>query len=191
MTNAETRQGPDAEALMRRVLGIVEATRALPLSSSVRLDNKAEVVELLDEAINRLPEEVKAARWMLKERDEFLAKMGREGDEIVDAARRQAEQMVERTEIVREANHTARRTVEEAREEARRLRLEAEDYCDTKLASFEIVLERTIKTVAAGRERLQLIPSAVFDSDGRPIAGVEPGEDTLGGEDAFFDQDRS
>ncbi|MGI8751216.1 MAG: hypothetical protein ACR2MN_02685 [Acidimicrobiales bacterium] len=190
MTNTEPRQGPDAEALMRRVLEIVEGTRALPLSSSVRLDNKEEVVDLLDEAINRLPEEVKAARWMLKERDEYLAKMGREGDEIVDAARRQAEQMVERTEIVREAKNTARRTVEEAREEARRLRLEAEDYCDTKLASFEIVLERTIKTVAAGRQRLQLIPSSVFDSEGRPIAGVEPGEDTLGGEDAFFDQDR-
>lgn len=190
MTNTEPRPGPDAEALMRRVLEIVEGTRALPLSSSVRLDNKDEVVDLLGEAINRLPEEVKAARWMLKERDEFLAKMGREGDEIVDAARRQAEQMVERTEIVREAKNTARRTVEEAREEARRLRLEAEDYCDTKLASFEIVLERTIKTVAAGRKRLQLIPSSVFDADGRPIAGVEAGEDTLGGEDAFFDQDR-
>ncbi|MDQ6783761.1 MAG: hypothetical protein M3063_10025 [Actinomycetota bacterium] len=190
MTNAEPRQGPDAEALMRRVLEIVEGTRALPLSSSVRLDNKDEVVDLLDEAINRLPEEVKAARWMLKERDEYLAKMSREGDEIVDAARRQAEQMVERTEIVREAKSTARRTVEEAREEARRLRLEAEDYCDTKLASFEIVLERTIKTVAAGRLRLQLIPSSVFDAEGRPIAGVEAGDDTLGGEDAFFDQDR-
>ncbi len=191
MTSAEPPPGPDAEALTRRVFEIVDGTRALPLSSSVRLDNKDEVLELLDEAINRLPEEVKAARWMLKERDEFLQKMHREGDEILDAARRQAELMVERTEIVREAKSTARRTVEEAREEARRLRLEAEDYCDTKLASFEIVLERTIKTVAAGRQKLQLIPSTVFDAEGRPIAGVEPGDDTLGGEDAFFDQDRS
>lgn len=176
---------------MRRVLEILEGTRALPLSSSVRLDNKQEVLELLDEAINRLPEEVKAGRWMLKERDEYLAKMGREGDEILDAARRRAEQMVQHTEIVREARDTARHTVEASREEARRMRLEAEDYCDTKLASFEIVLERTIKTVAAGRQKLQLIPSTVFDAEGRPIAGVEPGEDTLGGEDAFFDQDRS
>lgn len=176
---------------MRRVLEIVENTRALPLSSSVRLDNKQEVLELLDEAVNRLPDEVKAARWMLKERDEYLAKTVREGDEIIDAGRRKAEQMVERTEIVREARSMARRTVEEAREEARRLRLEAEDYCDTKLASFEIVLERTIKTVSAGRQKLQLIPSTVFDSEGRPIAGVDPNDDTAGGEDAFFDQDRS
>lgn len=191
MTSTEPPPGPDAEALMRRVLEIVENTRALPLSSSVRLDNKQEVLELLDEAVNRLPDEVKAARWMLKERDEYLAKTVREGDEIIDAGRRKAEQMVERTEIVREARSMARRTVEEAREEARRLRLEAEDYCDTKLASFEIVLERTIKTVSAGRQKLQLIPSTVFDSEGRPIAGVDPNDDTAGGEDAFFDQDRS
>lgn len=189
MTDAEPRPGqPDAEALLRRVLEIIQGTRALPLSSSVRLDNKDEVLELLDEAVTRLPEEVKAARWMLKERDEYLKKMEREGDEILEAGRQRAEHMVERTEIVREARATARRAIEEGREEARRLRLEAEDYCDQKLANFEIVLERTIKTVAAGRQKLSLIPAAV-DADGRPVR-LDPADETLGGEDAFFDQDR-
>ena len=45
-------------------------------------------------------------------------------------------------------------TVESAREEATRLRLEAEDYCDQKLASFEIVLDRLLKTSQAGRKKL-------------------------------------
>lgn len=190
MTTTEPPTGPDIEAVLRRVLDIIAGTRALPLSSSVRLDNKDEVVELLQEGIDRLPDEVKAARWMLKEREEFLARMQREADEIVEVGRRRAEEMVENTEIVREARNTARRVIESAREDARRLRLETEDYCDQKLASFEIVLERTIKTVAAGRQKLSLIPSTVFDSEGRLIAGVEPGEETMGGEDAFFDQDR-
>lgn len=190
MTTTEPPAGPDIEAILRRVLDILAGTRALPLSSSVRLDNKDEVVELLQEGIERLPDEMKAARWMLKEREEFLARMQREADEIVEVGRRRAEEMVENTEIVREARNTARRVIEAAREDARRLRLETEDYCDQKLASFEIVLERTIKTVAAGRQKLSLIPSTVFDSEGRLIAGVEPGEETIGGEDAFFDQDR-
>lgn len=190
MTTTGPPPGPDIEAILRRVLDIISSTRALPLSSSVRLDNKDEVVELLQEGIQRLPDEVKAARWMLKERDEFLARMQREADEIVEVGRRRAEEMVENTEIVREARNTARRLIEEAREDARRLRLETEDYCDQKLASFEIVLERTIKTVAAGRQKLSLVPSTVFDSEGRLIAGVDPGEETIGGEDAFFDQDR-
>jgi hypothetical protein len=181
---------PDTESLLRRVIEIIEGTRALPLSSSVKLDNKEEVLELLDEACHRLPEETRQARWLLKEREEFLAKMQREGEDILLAARLQAERMVQRTEIVREAQMTARRTVEDGRDEARRLRLEAEDYCDQKLAAFEVVLDRTIKTVAAGREKLSMTPPPVNDGPGPIVAGSDL-EDTLAGEDAFFDQDRS
>lgn len=189
MSTLDPRTSVDTETLVRRVIELIEGTRTLPLSSSVKLDNKEEVLELLDEAVNRLPEEVRNARWMLKEREEYLHKTQREAEEIVEAARLRAERMVQRTEIVREAQHTARRTVEEARDEARRLRLEAEDYCDQKLAAFEIVLERTIKTVAAGRQKLSLTPAPVVGAD-NGIAGAVLTDDTLGGEDAFFDQDR-
>ncbi len=178
----------DTEGLIRRVIEIIDGTRALPLSSSVKLDNKDEVLELLDEAVHRLPDETRQARWMLKEREEYLAKMQREGDDIVHAARLQAERMVQRTEIVREAQSAARRIVEEARDEARRLRMEAEDYCDQKLAAFEVVLDRTLKTVAAGREKLSVTPPPIMDGPDVRVAGVDPDE-SLGGEEAFFDQD--
>jgi vacuolar-type H+-ATPase subunit H len=181
---------PDTETLLRRVIEIMGNTRSIPLSSSVRLDNKDEVLELLDDACQRLPEELKQARWMLKERQEYLDKTQREADDILEAARIRAERMVQRTEIVREAQHTARRTVEDARDEARRLRHEAEDYCDQKLASFEIVLERTIKTVHAGREKLSVTPPPPIEGPDTAIAGIDADDDTLGGEEAFFDQDR-
>jgi cell division septum initiation protein DivIVA len=180
----------DTEGLVRRVIDIIDATRALPLSSSVKLDNKDEVLGLLEEACHMLPEETRQARWLLKERDEFLAKMQREGDDIVQAARLQAERMVQRTEIVREAQMAARRIVEDARDEARRLRLEAEDYCDQKLAAFEVVLDRTIKTVAAGREKLAVTPLPIVEGPDTRVAGVEDGNGYVG-EEAFFDQDRS
>jgi cell division septum initiation protein DivIVA len=188
MSTFDAVAGPDAESLLRRVVEIIESTKTLPLSSSVKLDNRDEVLELLDEALQRLPDELRQARWMIKEREEYLDKVRREGDEIVQAARVEAGRMVQRTEIVREAQHTARSILEEARDEARRLRLEAEDYCDQKLASFEIVLERTIKTVAAGRAKLSAAPSVPADLAGNGIAGSDEDE-TIGGE-AFFDQDR-
>jgi vacuolar-type H+-ATPase subunit H len=181
--------GPDAESLLRRVIEIIEGTRTLPLSSSVKLDNKDEVLELLDEACQRMPEEIRKARWMLREREEFLARTHREADEILEAARLRAEQMVQRTEIVRQAEHTARRAVDNARDEARRLRMEAEDYCDQKLAAFEIVLERTIKTVAAGRQKLSVTPLPV-DGGPSPLGAAGTDDDVTGSEDAFFDQDR-
>ncbi|MGI8791572.1 MAG: ATPase, partial [Acidimicrobiales bacterium] len=124
---------PDVEMLMRRVFEIVSNAKSVPLSASVMV-TKDELLELLEDALERLPTELREARWMLKEREEYLAKVEREGNEILEAARVRAERMVERQEIVREARATAQRIVDKAREESTRLRLEAEDYCDQKLA---------------------------------------------------------
>ena len=149
---------PDTETLMRRVVEVVNNARPMPLSSSVLLNNKDEVIELMEDALERLPAELRQARWLLKEREEFLARTQREADEIIEAVRGQAGRMVQKTEIVREAQLHAQRVVDDANAEASRLRNEAEDYCDQKLAQFEIVLQRTIKTVTAGREKLQVAP---------------------------------
>jgi hypothetical protein len=174
-------QHPESEALLRRVSEMIAGARPMPLSSSVMI-NKDEILELLDEALERLPDELRAARWLLKERDEYLSKTRRDADDILDAARARAERMVQRTEVVKAAELRARHTVDAADEEARRLRLECEDYCDQKLASFEIVLERTLKTVGAGRTKLQ----------GNPLSGevpvVMPDDDEESAQ-AFFDQD--
>ena len=110
--------------------------------------------------------------------------MQREGDDILDAARARAERMVQRTEVVRAAQHTARRLVEDAEAESRRLRHEAEDYCDHKLAQFEIVLDRTIKTVQAGRARLHSAPIEEAQADPRFGGELEAAEEQAG----FYDQ---
>jgi vacuolar-type H+-ATPase subunit H len=182
VTLHETSEQPDTEVLLKRVVELINNAKSMPLSASV-LISKDEVVELLESAIEKLPDELRQARWMLKERQEFLDKVQREADEILEAARTRAERMVQRTEIVREAQHTAKRSVDTARDNANRLRHEAEDYCDQKLAAFEIVLERTIKTVQAGREKLSVTPLPPADGEIR----LEEDEAT---DEAFFDQDR-
>ena len=183
----------DAEALIRSALDMVQTAKAMPLSASV-LVSREELAEVLQAALDRMPDELRQARWLLKERDEFLAEKNREADILLEEVKVQAERMVQRTEIVRQANHVAQRILDDANEEARRLRYEAEDYADQKLASFEIVLDRTMKTVQAGREKLQV----------SPLPKVEIGEGgdtslaTVGGDgesqgvddpDGFFDQD--
>ena len=173
--------GPGTEMLLRRVVDVVNNTRPMPLSSSHLLNNKDEVIELLEDALERLPDELRQARWLLKERDEFLARTQREADEIVEVARTQAARMVQKTEIVREAQLFAQRTVDRPPTRPRRLRNEAEDYCDQKLAQFEIVLQRTLKTVSTGREKLQVAPlPEAIEGD---IDYAAPGDEGV------FDQD--
>ena len=174
----------DTEVLLRRVLDLVNSAPKMPLSSTVRLE-KDEIVEMLEEAIARLPEEMRQARWLLKERQEYLAKVQREGDEILSAARERAERIVQRTELVREAQRVASRTLEDANDEARRLKHEAEDYVDQKLASFEIVLERIMKTVVQGRQKLRVAPLPEASEGDQIAANAEPDSGEV-----FFDQDQ-
>jgi vacuolar-type H+-ATPase subunit H len=178
----EARLG-DSEILLRRVVDIIATAPSVPLSSTPRID-RDEVIELLEDALQRLPEEIRQARWMLKERQEFLEKTKREADEVLTAARQQAERMVQRTEVVRAAESRARQVVESAEEESRRLRNETEDFLDQRLASFEILIDRLQKTVATGRQRLSIGMQDTDDAE----AGQHDRESAPG--TGFFDQDR-
>jgi hypothetical protein len=172
----------DAETWLRRAIDIVANAPTMPLSSSPRID-RDEVVELLDRALASMPDELRQARWMLKERQEFVNKTRREANEMLEAARVQAERMVQRTEVVRAAESRARQVVETAESDSRRLKLETEDFLDQRLASFEILLDRLGKTVGAGRQKLSIGNAG----DHLPTGDVEDEDDLANG---FFDQDR-
>ena len=173
----------DVETLLLRLKELVESGRSMPMSASVMV-NREEFLELLEEALAIMPQELRHARWLLKERDEFLAQARREADDIIEAGRVRAERMVERTEVVREARRVAQTVMDDAEAAARQLRHEAEDYVDQKLASFEVVLERTMQAVEKGRERLQVVVNS------EPADG-EDEEEFEEFDPAFFDQDDS
>ncbi len=183
---------PQAEALIRRTIAVIDAARPMPLSTSSMI-NKEEVLELLNEAVERMPDELRAARWLLKEREEFLAKVRREGEDIIEMSQTQAARLVERAEVVRSADRRAREIVEKAESDARRLRLETEDYCDQKLGSFENVLDRTMQVVVQGRAKLQRNPLADSTSSELGPGGTDGGlpDPDLEDSGGFFDQDDS
>jgi len=149
----------DTESILEDVIHTIASAPNVPLSSTPRID-RDHVVALLQDAQACMPEEIRQARWMLKERSEFMAKTQREADEIVEAARVQAERMVQRTEVVRAAELRARQILEAGEADSRRLKNETEDFLDQRLGSFEILLDRLTRTVAQGRERLRIVGAA-------------------------------
>jgi F0F1-type ATP synthase membrane subunit b/b' len=78
----------------------------------------------------------------------------REAEEIIAAARAERRRMLEATDVYAEAAQEAERLLEEARAGADAMRTEVEDYVDTKLANFEIVLTKTLSAVERGRQKL-------------------------------------
>jgi F0F1-type ATP synthase membrane subunit b/b' len=179
-------QAYDLETILLQFREMVDTARTMPMSASV-LVNREEALELLDDALRTMPEELRHARWLLKEREEYLAQARRDAEDIVEAARVQAERMVERTEVACEARRVAQQVVAHAEADSRRLRHEAEDYIDQKLASFEVVLDRTMQAVQKGREQLQAVVeplAAEAHPDGGGVDGAD-GPDESG----LFDQD--
>jgi F0F1-type ATP synthase membrane subunit b/b' len=176
----------DVEELILRVREQIEIARSMPMSASV-LVNREELLAMLDETLQAMPEELRHARWLLKEREEFLEEARRDAQDIRDQAAATAARMVEEREIVRQADATARQIVHDAEAAARQIQHEAEDYIDQKLAAFEVVLDRTMQTVQKGRERLQVIVEPEPAAEMAEVVELADVHGEAGG--AFFDQD--
>jgi cell division septum initiation protein DivIVA len=151
----------DITARLQQLEELVQEAKSMPLSASV-LVNKEEILELLEAAVAELPEEIKQARWVVKDREELLAKGRRDAESLIERGKQEQGRLVSEQEVVRQAQEEAERILGEAREQARQMRLEAEDYVDAKLAQYEIALERTrseidrsLAQVQRGRDKLR------------------------------------
>jgi cell division septum initiation protein DivIVA len=151
----------DIVGRLQQLEDMVKEARSMPLSTSA-IVNRDELLEVLEATKNELPEEIKQARWVVKDREELLTKARRDAEALMEKARAERDHIVSEQEIVRTSKEEAERILSEAGQRARELRLEAEDYIDAKLAQFEIAMEKTsqalfrsIGQVQKGRERLR------------------------------------
>jgi F0F1-type ATP synthase membrane subunit b/b' len=143
----------DVLVLIDKLDDLVHNAKAVPLTDQVRIDRE-EIYDILDQMRATIPEEIKQARWIVKERQEMLAEAKREADRILGEAREQAVREASQTEIVKLAERQASEIVEEARRQARETRLEMEDWADSILSTLEVNLDKFLGAVRRGRERL-------------------------------------
>jgi F0F1-type ATP synthase membrane subunit b/b' len=158
----------DLAGRLQQLEQLVLEAKSMPLSSSV-LVNRDEVLQMLTEMQESLPEEIKQARWIVKDREDLLSKARAEGERIVEQAHEEQRRMALKEEVARRAEAEAQSILEHANDRADAMRREAEDYVDAKLAQFEITLRKiledtqgtarsvakTLDQVEVGRERLR------------------------------------
>jgi hypothetical protein len=163
---------------------LVEEAKAVPFSSSAVVD-RDEFLELLAQLKQAIPDEIRQARWMARDRDEVLARGRKEAERILTEAREQRDRLLSRSEIVHAAEREAERIADQAKERATKMRLEAEDYIDQKLAAFEILLNKTLATVAKGREQLRgeaktgAVPEEPPSEEQEPFDAAEVSRETV------------
>ncbi|MBA2347767.1 MAG: ATPase [Solirubrobacterales bacterium] len=144
----------DVLVLIDKLDDLVHNSKPIPLSDNVRVD-KEEIYDLLDQMRATIPEEIKQARWIVKERQEMLAEAKREAERIIKEAREKQDDLIAQEEVTRQAERAAEDIVEDARAREREIRLGAEDYADEILSTLEVNLSKFIAAVQRGRERLQ------------------------------------
>ncbi|HVF20046.1 MAG TPA: hypothetical protein VNA14_07380 [Mycobacteriales bacterium] len=144
----------DVQAKLAEITEMVESAKSMPLSASCVV-NRAELLGRVSELAGLLPAQLSEARAILKAKSDVIEEGRTEAEKIVAEGRTEAARLVSRTEVMQTALREADRARAEAEESANRMRLEVEDYVDTKLANFEVVLQKTIAAVERGREKLR------------------------------------
>ncbi len=144
----------ELQELVDELILAVEGARNVPLSSSVMLD-RAQLLDMLYRLRDELPDELRAARWMVREREAFVARTNEKAREMLDRAREHSEQLVSESYIVKEAVEEANALVRRAEAEATRTRLEAEDYSDQSFEQTEEVLADLLAQVRRARADLR------------------------------------
>jgi len=143
----------ELQELVDDLILAVEGARNVPLSSSVMLD-RTQLLDMLYRLRDELPDELRAARWMVREREAFVARTNEKAREMLDRARQRSEQMVSESYIVKEAVEEANALVRRAEAEATRTRLEAEDYSEQAYEQTEAVLADLLAQVRRARSDL-------------------------------------
>jgi cell division septum initiation protein DivIVA len=144
----------DIMALIDRIEELVDTGRTVPFSSSKLVDPE-KVYEIIDEIRAQFPDEVKQARWIVKERQEMLEEAEKEANRILEDAKSRADDIASEQEIVKLAEQQAADILDNARAREREIRLGADDYADEMLANLEVNLGKLLTAVQRGRDRLQ------------------------------------
>ena len=143
----------ELQELVEDLIMAVEGARTVPLSSSVMLDRE-QLLDMLYRLRDELPDELRAARWMVRERESFVARTNEKAREMLEAARERSDELVSESYIVKEAVDEANVLVRHSEAEATRIRLEAEDYSEKALEQTESVLADLLAQVRRSRAEL-------------------------------------
>ena len=139
--------------LIDRLDDLLANSKQVPLSGDVRVDKEA-ICVIIDQLRGAIPDELKDARWIAKEREEMFAEAKRTGVRMLEEAREERARLLGREEIAKGAEQRANRILDDARRRERELRLGAEDYAADILESLDNYLGRFADAVQRGRHRL-------------------------------------
>lgn len=134
-------------AALDQIEDLVESARSIPLSASIMV-NKAEILDLLDQAREALPEDLVAADAVVADADAVLVRADSAAEQAIAEANTRASSTLEA------ANTKADQIVSAAREEAERTTRRADAEAEATLAQARADAEAALADAQAQADRL-------------------------------------
>ncbi len=144
----------DSIEKLNTAITVVDEARGVPLSASCVV-HRGEMLEILEGAREVLPKDLFTAEAIIASKEQIIEEGRASAEAMIATAREDVARMVEQTAIVQAARDEAQRILDEARDVAENERRELEAYIDGRLATLEVILNKTMDAVARGRERLE------------------------------------
>jgi vacuolar-type H+-ATPase subunit H len=144
----------DSIEKLNTAIAMIEEARGVPLSASCVV-HRGEMLEILQSAREFLPVDFLTAESILQDRDQIIDEGRSSAEAMIATTREDVSRMIEQTSIVQAARDEAQRILVDARAVAEEERREVEAYIDARLATLEVILNKTLDAVARGRERLE------------------------------------
>ncbi len=132
---------------------MVKEARGVPLSASCVV-HRGEMIDVLNQVKVAFPADLDRAQEILRQQDQILDEARAAADQLIALAREEAATLISQTEIVASARKESQRILDEVEEEARQQRAEIDSYIDSRLATLEVVLNKTLDVVNRGRDKL-------------------------------------
>lgn len=143
----------DSIEKLSTAITLIEEARGVPLSASCVV-HRSEILEILDGAKEALPQDLYRAEDVLAQREKLIEEGRSSSETMIAAAREEVARMIEQTSIVQAARTESQKILDAARALAADERAEVESYIDGRLATLEVILNKTLDAVARGRDRL-------------------------------------
>ena len=132
---------------------ILEESRSVPFSNKISV-NKEDLLEIITDIRNKLPNEIKQSKWILEERNKILADSEKEADEIIKKAEEHMNQLVDEHEVTKKAYARADEIVENSQQTSKTMRIGAVDYTDNILMDTEDRLKELQHAIAEQQNQL-------------------------------------
>lgn len=147
------REAVDILYLLDQLEEVLGGGSRVPLTSRTLVDEQ-EVLDILDQIRVSVPEELKAARRLIQDRDQVLADARAESERLIESAEADVAERVTEHSLVRAAESRAEEIEERALQQAENTRREADAYAYRVLRKLHDQITQVAQTVERGLSEL-------------------------------------